>query len=96
MITRSAFHLDCTGVIPECEFKCEQCLKEIHSVLGEIQGVNKSYLDDEPEESKIIVEHDSSKVSVEHLMETFRGLPSFYKGFFVPEMLESEKLNSAD
>ena len=89
MITRSAFHLDCTPIIPECEFKCAKCLQEIESVLGKIQGVDKSYTEGEGKDTKLIVEHDASNVTVENLMETFARLPSFYKGFFVPELLKA-------
>lgn len=89
MITRSAFHLDCTPIIPECEFKCAKCLREIQSVLGKMQGVNKSCTNGKGKDMKFIVEHDPSNVTVKHLMETFGRLPSFYKGFFVPELLET-------
>jgi hypothetical protein len=85
VITRSAFHVDCTGIIPECEFKCAKCVQEIQSVLGQMEGVDKCYLEGEA----LIVEHDPSKVTVEHLMETLGGLPSFYKGFFVAKLLDA-------
>jgi hypothetical protein len=38
---------------------------------------------------RLVVEHDPSAVSAGQLIETFRGLPSFYKGFFVAELLEA-------
>jgi copper chaperone CopZ len=88
MIKRSPFHLDCTPIIPECEFKCAKCVREIESVLGEMEGVDKCYLEGEGKDTKVIVEHDPSMVTVEQLMEAFRGLPSFYRGFFVPEISE--------
>lgn len=87
MITHSAFHLDYTPIIPECGFKCAKCLQEIQSVLGKMQGVEKSYTEGEAEKTKFIVEHDLSKVTVEHLIETFEHLPSFYKEFFISELL---------
>ncbi len=89
MIDRTDFHIDCTPVIPECGFKCAKCLQEIHSVLTKMQGVERSYLEGEGENTKLIVEYDSSKVTVEHLIETFGRLPSFYKGFFVAELLDA-------
>ena len=89
MITRSAFHIDCTPVIPECGFKCAKCLQEIHSVLAKIEGVEKSYLEGEGDDTKFIVEHDASKVTVEHLIETFGRLPTFYKGFFTAKLLDA-------
>jgi len=89
MITCSVFHLDCYSIIPECQFQCAKCLQEIQSVLGKIDGVEKFYTRDKAENMKFIVEHDPSKVAVEHLVETFEQLPSFYKGFFVPKLLET-------
>jgi hypothetical protein len=64
-------------------------VQEIQSVLGEIEGVAKSYIEDEEAGARLIVEHDPSKVTVEQLMDALRRLPSFYKGFFVPELLEA-------
>ena len=89
MITRSVFHLDCTPIIPECGFKCAKCLQEIQSVLDKIEGVENSYTEGEGENMKLVVEHDSSNVAVEYLIETFGRLPSSYKGFFVSELLET-------
>lgn len=89
MITRSAFHIDCTTIIPECEFKCAKCVQEIQSVLGEIQGVDKSYIEGEGKETKLMVEHDPSMAGVEKLIDIFEGLPSFYEGRFIPTMITS-------
>ena len=89
MITSSAFHIDCTPVIPECGFKCAKCVQEIQSVLDKIKGVEKSYIEGEEENAKFMVEYDSSKITVEHLIETFGRLPSFYKGFFVAKLLDA-------
>ena len=89
MVTRSVFHLDCTPIIPQCGFNCAKCLQEIKFVLEKIEGVKKSYTEGEGENMKLVVEHDSSDVAAEDLKKTFRHLPSFYKGFFVPELLES-------
>jgi copper chaperone CopZ len=76
-------------VIPECEFKCGKCVQEIQSILDKIEGVDKSYIADEEKEARLIVEYEPSKVTVEQLMDALRRLPSFYKGFFVPELLEA-------
>ena len=89
MITRSAFDLDCTPIIPECEFECAKCVQEIQSVLGEMQGVDKCYTEVEGKDTRLVVEHNPSEVTVERLMEALARLPSFYKGFFVPERLEA-------
>lgn len=89
MITRSAFRLDCTSIIPECGLKCAKCLQEIQSVLDKMQGVGKSYTEGDGEDMRLIVEHDSSNITVEYLIETFGRLPSFYKGFFVSKLLDA-------
>ena len=91
MITRSAFHLDCNPVIPECRFKCAKCLGEIRAVLGKISAVNNVSIEGQGDDAKLVINYDSSSVSVEDLLETLRGLPSFYKGFFVPKLLETKK-----
>ncbi len=54
-----------------------------------MEGVEKSYTHGEAENMKFIVEHDASKVTVEHLIEGFGQLPTFYKGFFVAELLDA-------
>jgi len=87
MVARTAFHLDCHGVIPECGYACPKCIEEIHAVVGKMSGVDKSYLDDSDKEARIVVEHDPEIVSVDRLVEVFTGLPSSYEGKFVPTVL---------
>ena len=87
MHSRSAFHLDCTPLIPECGFKCPKCIREIESTLTGMQGVSKVYVEGEGAEQRLIVEHDPSRVTVEQLMDIFKGLPSFYEGFFIPTVI---------
>lgn len=94
MIKRSVFHVDCCSIIPECQFQCAKCLQEIQSVLDKIDGVRKFYTRGEAENTKCIVEHDSSKVTVKQVIDTIERLPSFYKGFFVAELLEAQQLDS--
>ena len=81
--------MDCAVIIGQCGFECAKCLDEIQCVLDKIEGVKKSYTQGQGENMKLIVEHDPSNVTVEYLIETFGRLPSFYKGFFVSELLES-------
>ena len=83
----SAFDLDCNPVIPECGFDCPKCIQEIESTLTGMQGVSKVYVEDESEGGKTIVEHDPTMVTVEQLMDVFKGLPSFYEGFFIPRLI---------
>ena len=87
MNSRSAFDLDCHPVIPECGFECPKCIQEIESTLTAINGVSKVYVEDESEGGKTIVEHDPATVTVEQLIDVFKGLPSFYKGFFIPTLI---------
>ena len=89
MLACSAFHIDCIPVIPECEFQCTRCLQEMFSVFDAMQGVSTIRKEDKGEDTQIVVEHDTSTVSTEELMDTFKRLPSFYKGFFVPKLLEA-------
>lgn len=87
MTSRSAFHLDCTAILAECECKCGRCIEEMKSVLGRVPGVSRFYRED----SGVVVEHDSSVVPVEQLMDVFRDLPSFYHSHFIPSMPENQK-----
>ncbi len=84
MDKRSVFDIDCNPVIPECEFQCPKCIQEIESTLTGTQGVSKVYLDDEENEAKLVVEHDSAIVSVENIIDVLKTLPTFYEGFFIP------------
>ncbi len=85
MISRSAFHLDCTPIIPACGFNCAKCLEEMKAVLAGTPGVSKFYR----EGHGVVVEHEASMVAVERLLEVFRGLPSFYESHFVPSIMEN-------
>jgi copper chaperone CopZ len=87
MNSRSAFDLDCHPVIPECGFECPKCIQEIESTLTAINGVSKVYMEGEGQEQKLIVEHDPTTATVEQLMKVFKGLPSFYEGFFIPTLI---------
>jgi hypothetical protein len=84
MTGRTAFHLDCKPVIPECGFKCGKCIEEMKSVFGRTQGVSKFYR----EGDGVVVEHDASVIAVEQLLDIFRNLPSFYAGRFIPTVME--------
>ena len=85
MISRSAFHSDCTPIIPVCGFNCAKCIEEMKGVLGETRGVSKFY----QEGDGVVVEHDVSVITVERLMDIFRGLPSFYPSHFIPSLMEN-------
>ena len=87
MYSRSAFDLDCNPVIPECGFECAKCIQEIESTLASMEGVSKVYVEKEGEEQRLIVEHDPAAVTVEQLIGVFKGLPSFYEGFFIPALI---------
>ena len=85
MTSRTAFHLDCTPIIAECGCKCGKCIEEMKSVFGGTRGVSKFYR----EGDGVVVEHDPGVVTVEQLMDIFRGLPSFYQNHFVPSVMEN-------
>jgi copper chaperone CopZ len=81
--------LDCNPVIPECGFECPKCIQEIESVLAAIQGVDKVYVEGEKAEARLIVEHDPDTATTDQLIEVFKRLPSFYRGFFIPKLITS-------
>ena len=81
--SRTAFHLDCTPVIPACGFKCAKCIEEMKAVFGGIQGVSAFYR----EGDGVVVEHDASVIAVHQLLDIFRGLPSFYQNHFIPSLM---------
>jgi hypothetical protein len=89
MITEEFFHLDCNPVIPECEYNCAKCITEIRSVLGGRSGVFEVTLGKRGETSGIVAKHDPDTVSTEELLNAFRNLPSFYRGHFVPQVLDA-------
>jgi len=89
MNSRSAFHLDCTDVIPGCGFECAKCIQEMETTFAKMQGVGKLYMEGEGEDTKVIVEHEPSMVAVEKLVDIFKGLPSFYEGCFIPTVITS-------
>lgn len=82
---RSAFHLDCTPIIPACGFQCGKCIEEMAFVFANTEGVSKFYR----EGDGVIVEHDSNTVAVVHLIDIFKNLPSFYEGRFIPTLMTS-------
>ena len=86
MTNRSAFHLDCTAILAECGSTCGRCIEEMQSVFGRMPGVSRFYR----EGPGVVVEHDPSVVTVEQLLDVFRGLPSFYRSHFIPSMLENQ------
>ena len=85
----SAFHVDCKPIIPECGYECGKCLKEMRSIIEAMQGIAKLYIERSGEDTRIVVEHDAWSVTTDQLMQALRTLPSFYKGFFVPSLLEA-------
>ena len=52
-----------------------------------MKGVTKVYLEDEATDGKLIVEHDPTMATVKQLIDTLKGLPSFYEGFFMPTVV---------
>ncbi len=85
MTNRTPFHLDCRPIIPACGFKCAKCIEEMASVFGGTRGVSEFYR----EGDGVVVEHEASVVAVDQLLDIFRNLPSFYRGRFIPTVLEN-------
>ena len=86
MYKRSTFHLDCHPIIPQCSFQCPRCIQEIQATISRVKGVTSVYLDEGPKGSQIIVEHDSTLVTAEELLEAFKKLPTFYDARFIPTL----------
>ena len=91
MSNRSVFDIDCSAMVPDCGFKCPNCIEEIVSELTGIEGVSKAYIEKAGEEQKLVVEHDPVAVPVEQLINVFEGLPSFFEGFFIPTLIENKE-----
>ena len=85
MDSRTAFHLDCNPLIPECGYTCKKCIVEMESVFTETQGVSKLYMDSDG----VVVEHDPTIITAEQLMDVFKTLPSFYSGNFIPSVIKT-------
>ncbi|MBM4026590.1 MAG: hypothetical protein FJ280_14495 [Planctomycetes bacterium] len=84
---RSVFHLDCTGIFPDCRFECTRCLREIQDVVAHIPGVESLHTQGAGADARLIVVHDPAQITAEQLMDAFRHLPSFHKVSFVPTLL---------
>ncbi len=89
MRVQKFFHLDCGPIIPECGYQCDQCIQEILSVLKRTDGVLEVSTGKHREISRIVVQYDSEMTADDNLMTVFRGLPSFYRGRFIPKILEA-------
>jgi copper chaperone CopZ len=89
MLVQKFFHLDCNSVIPECGHRCARCIEEIRSVLERRDGVSEVSLGARGEISGIVVKYDSERTSDEHLIDELSNLPSFYRGRFVPKVLDA-------
>ena len=94
MDSRSEFDLDCNPVIPECKFKCPECIEEIKSILIGVPGVSKAYIEAEGEEQRLAVEHNPDAAPVEQLIVVLKTLPSFYEGFFIPTLIGNREKES--
>jgi len=91
MLEQKFFHLDCHPVIPECRFQCARCIQEIRTVLKGMAGVSEVSISKHGEVSGVAVAFDSEIIRVADLLNALGKLPSFYKGFFVPTLIEDWK-----
>jgi hypothetical protein len=88
MRVQKFFHLDCSPIIPECGYQCDKCIQEIFSVLKRTDGVLEVSTGKHGETSGIVVQSDSETTADDNLMTVFRRLPSFYRGRFIPKILD--------
>ena len=84
MTEKSPFEIDCHAVITECGYQCDECIREMENTFQKIKGVTNFYIEKEGELQLVVIEYEPQEVSVEQLMQTFRQLPSRFKGFFKP------------
>ena len=87
MAHRSAFHLDCTAILPACRFECVKCLEEVRSVFTRIAGVEDLYTAGEGADTRLIIVHDPTQVTAAQLLEILGHLPSFSQASFAPTVL---------
>lgn len=87
MTVQAFFHLDCNAVIPDCRYKCTECIQELIAVVGSLEGISRVSTERRGEASRIVVQYDPDVVGIDRVMETCRQLPSFYKGRFEPKVL---------
>ena len=88
MIVNSFFHLDCNSIIPDCGFNCPKCIDEIRWNLKGKNGIKEVSLIEKEGISLMEVKYDQEIISVESVLMSFENLPSFYSGFFIPELAE--------
>ena len=79
---RSVFEVDCSAVIPQCGYRCSECVDEMSRVFEGTRGVTAFYTEGEGEEGKIVIEHDSVKAPAKGLAEALEQLPSHHPGTF--------------
>ena len=88
MPDKSPFEIDCHALIPECGYKCDECISEMESTFKKIKGVTNFYIEKEGGKQLVAIEHEPKEAPIEQLMETFRQLPSRHKGFFKPTLFK--------
>ncbi|OFY77179.1 MAG: hypothetical protein A2V46_13070 [Bacteroidetes bacterium RBG_19FT_COMBO_42_7] len=88
MIINSFFHLDSNSIIPNCGFQCPECIDEIRINLKAKNGIKEVSLSEKECKSLIEIRYDPDIIIIESLLTSFENLPSFYSGFFIPELIE--------
>lgn len=88
MKMNSFFHLDCSSIIPECDYQCQKCIQEIRSVLKAKNGIFKVSVRKNKDISGIAVEYDPESIGIKDLTAELENLPSFYPGFFILKLIE--------
>lgn len=87
------FDVDCNEIIPECGFQCDRCISELKTTFEKIEDVFSFRTEEEGKGTKIIIDHDRDKVSLDQLMSAFRRLPSYHTAKFEPTLLSKRKMS---
>ena len=88
MPEKSPFEIDCRDLISECGYQCKACIREMENTFKKIKGVSNFYIENEGKKQLVAIEHDPKEAPIELLLETFRQLPSRYRGFFKPRLFK--------
>jgi hypothetical protein len=62
-------------------------VSELVTTFEKIEGVFSFHTEEDDKGTKIIIDHDRDKVSLDQLMSVFRRLPSHQKAKFEPTLL---------
>ncbi len=85
---RCVFHLDCSEITPECDRRCDDCISEMKEAFENLEGIREFATEGKGEITKVVIEHETTEVSLEELMGMFEKLPSRFKASFKPSLVQ--------